>query len=137
MVGMQTSLSIQPEKGDQAFFQQFDQVIQLMESGSFIAVADKKGILTEWHNDTGDDGFWGNRYDDAQDDPEDIYPYEFITVLIQYIYNQDEALAMDLDCMEAVWNHPLRVFRRRWLLPENDRIFLAAASGPGPAWGAP
>ena len=70
--------------------------------GVYFRVADKKGIITEWHNTTLSDGSWGDRYNGPGDDLQDIYPYEFITVLIQYIANQDEAVVMDLDCHEEV-----------------------------------
>ena len=77
----------------------------------YFSVADKKGILTEWHNSTLSDWDAGDRYyGENGDDLQDIYPYEFITALIQYIVNQDEAIVMDLDCQEEVWNHPIYGF---------------------------
>ncbi len=79
--------------------------------GIYFRVADKKGILTEWHNSTNSDWGAGDRYNgDYGDDLQDIYPYEFIAALIQYIVNQDEAIVMDLDCHEEVWNHPIYGF---------------------------
>lgn len=75
--------------------------------GIFFSVADKKGILTEWHNAAQSDGTWGNRYYGSGDDLDDIYPDEFMVVLIQHIVSQDEPVVMDLDCYEEVWNHPI------------------------------
>jgi subtilisin-like proprotein convertase family protein len=75
--------------------------------GIYFRIADKKGILSEWHNATMADGNWGNRYNGPGDDLADIYPYEFMTVLIEHIVSQDEPVVMDLDCWEEVWNHPI------------------------------
>lgn len=75
--------------------------------GIYFRIADKKGILSEWHNATMADGSWGNRYNGPGDDLADIYPYEFMTVLIEHIASQDEPVIMDLDCREEVWNHPI------------------------------
>ncbi|BBO67638.1 hypothetical protein DSCA_15680 [Desulfosarcina alkanivorans] len=74
--------------------------------GIYFGVADKKGILAEWHNTTYADDVLGDRYYGPGDDLQDIYPYAFITALIQYIASQDEAIVLDLDCGEQVWNHP-------------------------------
>jgi hypothetical protein len=42
--------------------------------GIYFGVADKKGLLTEWHNSTYADNYMGDRYYGPGDDLQDIYP---------------------------------------------------------------
>jgi subtilisin-like proprotein convertase family protein len=79
----------------------------LLAGGVQFTVGDRKGILTSWHTEGGYATLWGTIYASSQDDVNDIYPYDFITVLIQHIVNQGMGVIADLTQTDEIWNYPI------------------------------
>ncbi|NQT93635.1 MAG: hypothetical protein HQ559_12820 [Lentisphaerae bacterium] len=88
--------------------------------GVHFTVGDRKGILTTWRTEGRYATVWGDIYTGAPDDRDDIYPYEFITVLIQHIVNQDVPLLVDMYTDDQIWNHPVYGYELTELAQNGD-----------------
>lgn len=88
--------------------------------GIHFTVGDRKGILTTWRTEGRYATVWGNIYRRDTDDINDIYPYEFVTVLIQHIVNRDLPVLADLFTGGEIWNYPVYGYRLTELSQNGD-----------------
>ena len=88
--------------------------------GIHFTVGDRKGILTTWRTEGRYATVWGDIYSGPPDDVDDIYPYEFVTVLIQHIVNRDLPVLADLYTTGEIWNYPVYGYRLTELSQNGD-----------------
>ncbi len=94
--GWAASAVLRPEPNTSRFHQQ---------SGIVFSVSDQKGILAE-EDYCATVAFYGSRnYGKASNDPKDIYPAEFHTVLHYYVGQLRKVVAMDYMSTRSVDNH--------------------------------
>ena len=67
--------------------------------------ADIKGLLTESHYSV-ESRFFGERYNDEDDDVSDLSPAHFHKLITVFLKEEQVPLVFDTDAKEAVWNFP-------------------------------
>lgn len=75
-----------------------------------LGVGDQKALLTICH-DQDESEHYGERYNGAGDDPQDIYPDVLWRCLRLYVKQRGIPLILDIDPGSAIWNYPVYRYR--------------------------
>jgi len=87
--------------------------------GILFGVKDLKGLLAESYMVTLYN-FYGERYYDKNNDPDDLYPHKFHELLIEYIKEKKKPIILDISWNEEVWNYPAYAYESEMVLDEKQ-----------------